>query len=35
MMGKPRIGFIGVGIMGTPMAGHLATTCLATQLVAF
>ena len=23
-MSKPRIGFIGIGIMGTPMAGHLA-----------
>ncbi len=23
-MGKPRIGFIGLGVMGTPMAGHLA-----------
>lgn len=22
-MGKPKIGFIGLGIMGTPMAGHL------------
>jgi 3-hydroxyisobutyrate dehydrogenase len=23
-MNKPRIGFIGLGVMGTPMAGHLA-----------
>ena len=23
-MNKPRIGFIGIGVMGTPMAGHLA-----------
>jgi 3-hydroxyisobutyrate dehydrogenase len=23
-MNKPRIGFIGIGIMGTPMAGHIA-----------
>lgn len=23
-MSKPRIGFIGIGIMGAPMAGHLA-----------
>ena len=23
-MNKPRIGFIGIGIMGSPMAGHLA-----------
>ena len=23
-MSKPRIGFIGLGVMGTPMAGHLA-----------
>lgn len=25
LMEKPRIGFIGTGIMGAPMAGHLAT----------
>jgi 3-hydroxyisobutyrate dehydrogenase-like beta-hydroxyacid dehydrogenase len=23
-MSKPRVGFIGIGIMGAPMAGHLA-----------
>ncbi|MFH1491205.1 MAG: NAD(P)-binding domain-containing protein [Pseudomonadota bacterium] len=23
-MSKPRIGFIGIGVMGRPMAGHLA-----------
>ena len=23
-MDKPRIGFIGLGVMGLPMAGHLA-----------
>ena len=24
-MNKPRIGFIGIGVMGAPMAGHIAT----------
>lgn len=33
-MSRPRVGFIGLGVMGEPMAGHLARAGYALELMA-